>query len=147
MDFRPLQTPLTAQSIKALRGKSERNAEVVLCCGVRTSDDGSDLLSFSSSAILSHNYQLRIDFHNLATITQYSAIFSSNGNHSGLDSRCLAVVTFSLLVTKIYRAGPGNKTRQKCSVFYHIRCSPTSLPLSLSLDYYHLLCNLSFKKF
>ena len=134
MDFRPLQTPLTAQSIKALRGKSERNAEVMLCCGVRTSDDGSDLLSFSSSAILSHNYQIRIDFHNLATITQYFAIFRFNGNHSGRDSRCLAVVTFSLLVTKIYRAGPGNKTRQKCLSFLP---HPLLSNLSLSLHYYH----------
>ena len=74
-----------AQSIKAVRGKSERNAGKAVV-GVRISDDGSDLLSFSSSAKLSHNYELGIDFHNLATITQYYSIFSFNGNHIARES-------------------------------------------------------------
>ena len=115
--------------------------ELWLCCGLRISDDGSDLLSFSSSAKLSHNYELGIDFHNLATITQYYSIFSFNGNHIGRESwERWGSGSCNIFSACHWNVQSWTRKQNKTEMSSFL---PHPLLSNLSLHSCHLLCNFS----
>ena len=101
----------------------------LICC---PSHHLPNYLTITSSASISIIWQ---QLHNIILFlaSMETTLLGRAGRGGGL-----AVVTFSLLVTKIYRAGPGNKTRQKCLSFL-----PHPLLSNLSLHSCHLLCNFS----